>query len=365
MGRWKVGSFTAALGCIAVGVLVVLAQFDYVSYDLLGYLWPGLLILFGVEMLLRLLIKSETRTRVSAWAIILIIVLVLASGGQTLLAGGSLAGILGNSHLVPVQGTVDNLNGIQTVKIDLPNGKVKVTGGDGNTLDYEGKLELTGDSEEEAAGRLAHEWRVVAEGDTLTMEQEGDNNWLSNIHFGITTKSPYLEITLPRNLAVEIETSDGTIEAWNLDSGLKADTSNGKLDIHDIAGGVEAHTSNGTMTVQNVQGEVDIRSSNGVIEVDNIDGPLAAKSSNGRITVNSAVTGSWKLSTSNGKITVSLPAVADAKIEAGTSNGSLKGNIGWSYNGDGKDDGTATLGDGTHEVKLSTSNGSITVDTAE
>ncbi|WP_187355124.1 DUF4097 family beta strand repeat-containing protein [Paenibacillus tengchongensis] len=365
MGRWKVGSFTAALGCIALGALVVLAQLDIVSYDLLGYLWPALLILFGVEMLLRLLLKSETKTRVSAWAIILIIVLVLASGGQSMLAGGSLAGILGRSHLVPVQGMVDNLNGITTVKVDLPNGKVKVTGVDSNTLDYKGELEIDGDSEVEAAGRLAEEWKVTAEGDTLTLEQKHDDSWLSDIHFGIYTKSPYLEITLPSSLAVEVETSDGTIEAWNLDAGLKADTSNGKLDIHDIAGGVEAHTSNGTMTVQNVQGEVELKSSNGAIELDNIDGPLEAKSSNGRITANSAVTGNWKLSSSNGKITVNLPAVADAQIEADTSNGSLKGNIGWDYDGDGKDNGKATLGSGTHEVKLSTSNGSITVDTAE
>ncbi|MNN57229.1 hypothetical protein D3C81_1722050 [compost metagenome] len=90
---------------------------------------------------------------------------------------------------------------------------------------------------------------------------------------------------------------------------------------------------------------------------------MSAKSSNGKISINSAVTGDWDFSSSNGKVTVNLPAATDAKIKADTSNGSLKGNVTWERDGD--NNGTAVLGKGTHEVSLSTSNGSITVDTAE
>jgi DUF4097 and DUF4098 domain-containing protein YvlB len=135
------------------------------------------------------------------------------------------------------------------------------------------------------------------------------------------------------------------------------------MNIHDITGGVEAHTSNGTVTVQNAQGEVELVSSNGAITLGNIDGSLSAKSSNGKITVNSGVTGVWKLSSSNGKIEVGLPAVSDATINADTSNGSLKGNVAWAGGDDNQ--GTAVLGNGTHTVTLSTSNGSVTVDTAQ
>jgi flagellar hook assembly protein FlgD len=55
--------------------------------------------------------------------------------------------------------------------------------------------------------------------------------------------------------------------------------------------------------------------------------------------------------------------VSDAKITADTSNGSLKGNISWDRDGDSN--GTAILGKGTYTVDLNTSNGSVTVDTAE
>lgn len=135
------------------------------------------------------------------------------------------------------------------------------------------------------------------------------------------------------------------------------------MDIHDVSGGVKAHSSNGTLTVKNVQGGADLVSSNGAITLGNIDGAVSARSSNGKITVNSAITGAWELKSSNGKIVLGLPAVTDAKITADTTNGSLKGNVDWG--GGDEDHGTAVLGKGTHEVTLSTSNGSITVDMAQ
>ncbi|CQR53886.1 DUF4097 family beta strand repeat-containing protein [Paenibacillus riograndensis] len=362
MARWKIGSFTAALGCIIFGVIIALAQFDVITYQALGYLWPALLILLGLETLLRIFIKSDAKTRISGWAVVLIVILVAASGAQKVLSDGSLSGIFGNTQLVPVNGTAEVQPGIKNVKIELPHGKIKLNGVEGSKLDYEGKLELPGDSEQEASSALAQKWTVIAEGDTLTMKLEGNSGWLSNIHIGFNFKDPYLNVSLPSNLAVEVETSDGSIEAGNLQSGIEADTSNGRLDIHDVAGGVDAHTSNGTITAQNVKGEVKLVSSNGAMSLGNIDGSLYAKSSNGKITINSGITGEWKCSSSNGKIIAGVPAATDATITADTSNGSLKGNVSW----DGSDGhGTAVLGSGTHKVSLSTSNGSVTVDTAE
>ncbi|MDH6425723.1 DUF5668 domain-containing protein [Paenibacillus sp. FSL R7-0048] len=363
MGRWKIGSFTAALGCIALGVIIVMAQYDMISYEVLGFLWPALLVLFGLEMLIRLFIKSDVKSRVSGWAILLIIVLIGASGAQTVMAGGSLSNLIGNTHLTPLSGNVEVKENITTLKIVLPSGKVKVEGVAGSSLDYEGSLLLPGKSQSDAESALEKKWKVSTEGDTLIMELDTDHNWFSNIQFGFNTKSPYLNISAPNNLAVEVETSDGSIEAWNLKSGIEVETSNGALNIHDIVGEVDAHTSNGSLSVQNIQGEVELVSSNGAIVLDNIDGALSAKSSNGKITINSAVTGNWKCTSSNGKIIVGLPAVSDAKIIADTSNGSLKGNVPWDRDGDSY--GTAVLGKATYTVDLSTSNGSVTVDTAE
>jgi hypothetical protein len=363
MGRWRIGSFTAALGCIALGVIIVMAQYDLIGYEVLGYLWPALLILFGLEMLIRIFIKTDVKSRVSGWAIWLIILLIGASSTQSVLAGGSLSNLIGNSHLIPLSGKVEVKENITTLRISLPSGKVKVEGIEGRSLDYEGSLLFTGSSQGDAESSIDKKWKVTTEGDTLVLELNTESNWFSNIQFGFNTKNPYLNVSVPSNLAVKVVTSDGSIEGWNLKSGIEVDTSNGTLNIHDVIGGVVAHTSNGSLTVQNIQGGVELVSSNGAIALDNIDGTLSAKSSNGKITLNSAVSGNWKCTSSNGKIVVSLPAVTDAKITGDTSNGSLKGNVPWDRDGDNF--GTAVLGKATHTVNLSTSNGSLTVDTAE
>ena len=363
MGRWKIGSLTAAIGCIALGVIIGLVQFGELTYAALGYLWPALLIILGLEMLGRLLIRSEVKSRVSGLAILLIILLIAASGGQSLLSGGSFGDLFGNMKLTPLHGAVDVKSEIKAVRISIPNGKVKINGVTGSSLDYEGNLLVPGKSESEALSTMKEKWHVTTEGNTLVLKLDQETHWFNFIQFGFNTKNPYLNISIPQNLAVEIDTSDGSIEAVDLQSGLIADTSNGTMNLHDIVGDVKGHSSNGSLTVKNIKGKVDLVSSNGALSLEQIDGALTAKSSNGKIMINSDITGNWKCTSSNGKIQLALPSGVNAKITADTSNGSLKGNVPWERDGD--DHGTATLGAGTYTADLSTSNGSVTVDVAE
>ena len=360
MGRWKIGSLTAAIGCIALGVIIGLVQYGELTYAALGYLWPALLIALGLEMLVRLLIRSEVKSRVSGWAVFLIILLMAASGGQSLLSGGTLGSLFNNMKLAPVKGTVEVESAIKAVRIDIPDGKVKVNGVSGSTLDYEGSLLVPGKSESDALSAMKQKWKVTTEGDTLVLKLNEESNWLSGIHIGFYSNNAYLNVSIPQNLVVEIDTSDGSIEAVELQAGLTANTSNGTMDLHDIAGDVKAHSSNGSLTVKNIQGKAELVSSNGGITLDHIEGAITAKSSNGKITVNSDIKGDWKCTSSNGKVHITVPSGVNARITADTSNGSLKGNVEWERDGDNH--GTATLGDGSHLVTLSTSNGSVTVD---
>ncbi|MDQ0195118.1 DUF4097 family beta strand repeat-containing protein [Paenibacillus wynnii] len=363
MGRWKIGSLTAAIGCIALGVIIGLVQYGELTYAALGYLWPVLLIALGLEMLGRLMIRSEVKSRVSGWAILLIILLIGASAGQSALSGGSFNTLFGNMKLTPLNGAIEVKSEIKAVKISIPNGKVKINGVTGSLLDYEGSLLVPGDSESEALSALEKKWLVTTEGDTLVLKLDEKTEWFNLIQFGFNSKNPYLNVNIPQNLAVEIDTSDGSIEAMELESGLIAETSNGTMDLHDIVGDVQAHSSNGSLTAKNIQGKVELVSSNGAISLDHIEGSLTAKSSNGKIMINSDITGDWKCTSSNGKIQLDLPSGVNATITGDTSNGSLKGNVPWDRDGDNH--GTAALGDGSHKVDLSTSNGSVTVDVME
>ncbi|MDT3425935.1 DUF4097 and DUF4098 domain-containing protein YvlB [Paenibacillus forsythiae] len=363
MGRWKIGSLTAALGCIALGVIITLIQFGQLTYEALGYLWPGLLILLGLEMLLRLLVRTETRTRTSGWAIVLILLLGLMSAGQSVLPGGSLGTWLGKSHLSSVNGTVQIGDNIKAVRISIPGGKVKVNGIQGSALSYEGRLLAPGSSQSESEQAMKDYWKVSTQGDTVVLEMTAEKNLLSGIYFGFTGNSPYLNVSLPADLAVKIGTSDGSLDASDLEGGIEASTSNGRIEMREIKGGVKASTSNGSLDLQRVEGGAHITSSNGSITLEDIAGQVYAKSSNGKIVIQSPVTGNWECTSSNGSISLKLSGATDATIAADTTNGSLKGNVNWQKQSD--TNGTAVLGSGNHTVKLSTTNGSVSADIAE
>ncbi|AKG33773.1 DUF4097 family beta strand repeat-containing protein [Paenibacillus durus] len=363
MGRWKIGSLTAALGSIALGVMLTLIQFGKLTYEALGYLWPALIILLGLEMLLRLLFRTEARTRTSGWAIVLIVLLGLVSAGKSLLPGGSLDTLLGKAHLSSVNGTVQIGENIKAVRISIPGGKVKVNGIQGSALTYEGRLLFPGSSQSDSEQAMKKNWKVRTEGDTLVLEMTAAKSLFSGIYIGFTGNTPYLNVSLPADLAVKIGTSDGSLDVSDLNSGIEASTSNGKIEMRGIKGGVKAGTSNGSLNLQGVEGGVHITSSNGSITLENIAGQVYAKSSNGRITIESPVTGNWDCASSNGSISLTMPQKTDATITADTSNGSLKGSINWQKQSD--NNGTAVLGSGNHTVKLSTTNGSVSADITE
>ncbi|BCG57957.1 DUF4097 family beta strand repeat-containing protein [Paenibacillus sp. URB8-2] len=363
MGRWKIGSLTAALGCIALGVIIALIQYGKLTYEAIGYLWPALLILLGLEMLMRLLHRSETKTRTSGGAIVLIVLLGLVSAGQSVLPGGSLDSLLGKAHLSTVNGTVQTGTNIKKVIISIPNGRVKLNGIEGSALTYEGKLLSPGSSQSESEQAMKNNWKVRTDGDTVVLEMTAEKSLFSGIYFGFSGNSPYLNVSLPAALAVKIDTSDGSLDVSDLEGGIEADTSNGRIEMRGIKGGVKASTSNGSLNLQSVEGGAHITSSNGSITLENIAGQVYAKSSNGKIVIKSPITGNWDCASSNGSISLTLPQATDATIAADTSNGSMKGSVNWQEKNGGH--GSAVLGGGNHTVKLSTTNGSVTADIAE
>lgn len=83
-------------------------------------------------------------------------------------------------------------------------------------------------------------------------------------------------------MAVEVETGDGSFEAFGLQAGIEVDT------------------RNSTLSVKNIQGGAELVNSNGAITLDNIDGALSARRSNRKIPINSAITGACDLSSSTG-----------------------------------------------------------------
>lgn len=140
-------------------------------------------------------------------------------------------------------------------------------------------------------------------------------------------------------------------------------TVNGAVTAEGLRGDVEAHTVNGRITAAGLRGDVQAYSVNGGVEVET-SGLAEAETVNGGITVRAGRadwTGRARFETVNGSISVTLPADANADVEAKTVNGSIDTDFFVSpERGSFKHRKlSGRIGNGGRDLELETVNGSI------
>lgn len=127
-------------------------------------------------------------------------------------------------------------------------------------------------------------------------------------------------LKVPRRLSAEFRTGNAQIQAKGLEGRLEFRTSNAALLLEDLKGTVEARTSNGSVRARRVEAALRGATSNGSLSFESVTGPLDFSTSNGSIRAQ-GLGGQGKgirLSTSNGSITVDL-GEAKGLITANTS----------------------------------------------
>ena len=139
------------------------------------------------------------------------------------------------------------------------------------------------------------------------------------------------DITVPRNMNVDLRTVNGSIRLTGVGGRHELDTTNGRIEVADCAGSIDASTTNGSITAEL------LRVAHGQ--------PMEFRTTNGRIriTVPRDLAVDVNASTTNGGIETDLPVTTR---EAGRN--SLRGSI----NGGGT------------PLRLRTTNGSIEIRTA-
>ena len=128
---------------------------------------------------------------------------------------------------------------------------------------------------------------------------------------------------------------------------------------------VELNSSNGSLSVTNVRGRMNLRTSNGSINLMDVGGNVIADTSNG--SVNASLSGTrWEgqgldVSTSNGSVRLNVPENYNARLVAGTSNGSISVGFPVLVQGRINRDIDTTLGSGGATIRVRTSNGSVSL----
>lgn len=126
---------------------------------------------------------------------------------------------------------------------------------------------------------------------------------------------------------------------------------------------VDLRTSNGAIEVEGMTESGKLRTSNGAIVLDDVRGEFDANTSNGRIDFTGEMTsgGTNSLTTSNGRVNVTLTGTPSIELDASTSNGKVTCELPILATSTGDKHLEGTIGNGDAELRIRTSNGSITV----
>ncbi len=136
------------------------------------------------------------------------------------------------------------------------------------------------------------------------------------------------DITVPRSMSLNVETTNGAIEVNGVSGTLKIETTNGAIRLDRCAGSVDGETTNGRITAE-------------LLSVD-------------RAQTN-------RLSTTNGKIVLTVPSSLAAEIDASTTNGSIDSELAVTTHSVGRHSLRGTINGGGAPLRLRTTNGSIEI----
>ncbi|HEY8130355.1 MAG TPA: DUF4097 family beta strand repeat-containing protein [Thermoanaerobaculia bacterium] len=156
---------------------------------------------------------------------------------------------------------------------------------------------------------------------------DGFLDWLAGSSVSMNVE---YDVTVPRSMNVSV------------------DNTNGGIDISDVRGSHQISNTNGHIALMRCAGDVEAETTNGGIRVE------LAEVNPGK---------SIRLETTNGRITVSLPKSIAARVDASTTNGSIKTDLPVTTTDVRRNSLRGTInGGGSAELRLRTTNGGISIE---
>ena len=245
---------------------------------------------------------------------------------RRLLGGCAAAGAVGlagcSSRSLAAETTVTeeyDASEIATLAIDVPNGTIDITGEQRQTVGVEATKQAV---DEDALDRLTLQDERSEDSLSLAVDS-GDSGLLS---LGPAPRMD-LSLTVPPGLQLDAESTNGaiTVDTAAAD-GITAEVTNGAVDID--TGGADSVT---------------------------------AETTNGDIALAVAEATDVQADTTNGNVSITLPATAEPSISYETTNGGFEAS-GLDAGSIEADAGVErTLGNGTHQLTVTTTNGDLTI----
>jgi DUF4097 and DUF4098 domain-containing protein YvlB len=153
-----------------------------------------------------------------------------------------------------------------------------------------------------------------------------------------------IRVEVPRQTALLLQTSGGSVEVETVDGDAELRTSGGSIHGATIGGDVRARTSGGSIEIDDVDGSVDAETSGGSIELTKVARDVVAETSGGHVRIREAggrveartsggsakvdfargVSAGGRVSSSGGGVSVTVDAAAKLEVDASSSGGSVR-----------------------------------------
>jgi DUF4097 and DUF4098 domain-containing protein YvlB len=251
------------------------------------------------------------------------------------------------------------VNGRADLRVITGDGDVVVTGADQQRIDA--RVTTTG-------------WKLGPNDVQIVESQSGNTvsievkvpHWGFSM-FGGNHKSLRVEVSVPRELDLEVRTSDGSITAQAVSGKIQFDTGDGNVTAGNIKGDIRIHTGDGHIEGHNFDGSLDANTGDGNLRIDGRFDALALKTGDGNIEAQagsgSKVANGWNLHSGDGHIILRVPGDLNAMLDAHTGDGSITMDVPIQVSGSLKGSsvrGKMNAGGGT--VAITSGDGSIHVE---
>jgi hypothetical protein len=248
---------------------------------------------------------------------------------RTILAAGALALAFGGAAVTAAPVRADDwsktyqVNGRADLHVATDDGDVIVTGSDQKQIDVHVSTQGYKISSNEVRIEESQNGNQV----TVSVKLPHLNWSLWGGHH----RSIKVEVHVPRDLNLDVQTSDGNVTAQDVSGSIHFNTGDGNVIASGIRGQIRMHTGDGHIEGTNFDGSLEADTGDGNMRISGRFDSLELKTGDGNIDgqvgSGSKVASSWKIHSGDGHIELRIPSDLSADVDAHTGDGSITVNV--------------------------------------
>jgi len=197
----------------------------------------------------------------------------------------------------------------------------------------DGDVTIVGADQKQIDAHVTTEGYKISSSEVRIEESQSGDHVVISVkmpHFSFSFgrhKSIKVELHVPRDLELDVQTGDGNVVAQNVTGRIHFNTGDGNVTATNVHGDIRLHTGDGRIEGTNFDGSLDADTGDGNLRISGRFDTLTLKTGDGNIEAQvgsgSKVANTWTVRSGDGHITMRVPADLNANVDAHTGDGSI------------------------------------------